>query len=467
MITIGIGRRAAALVAVLLLSILPCAAQDGLAAKVDEYIRGEMEKQRIPGMSLVILRDGQIVHAKGYGLSNVEHRVAVKPETIFQSGSVGKQFTAAAVMLLVEDGKVGLDDRIPKYFPDAPAHWKNITVRHLLTHTAGTTDYPPNFDFRRDYTEDELLKRAAEIPLAFQPGERWSYSNMGYVMLGILISKATGKFYGEFLRERVFTPLGMSTARIITEEEIIPNRSSGYRLAGGQLKHQEWVSRTMNTTADGSLYLTIYDMAKWDAALNGEKLLKRSSLDQIWTPVKLNNGKTYPYGFGWTLREANGHRLIEHGGAWQGFKSFIARYADEKLTVALFANLAQTNPDRIAHGVAVLCDPRLIAADDAAKGPRISAMLKDVLTKSMEGAADSAPFTPEARAILFPEKIKQIGASLKPLGAITGLGPAGRMEDDGIHTFFRYRIVFNDKSMFCRLAVTRDEKIAGLELSEK
>ncbi|MCI0389798.1 MAG: beta-lactamase family protein [Acidobacteria bacterium] len=346
-----------AIVATILLFAVPVLAQDSISAKVDDYVKTEMQKQHIPGLSLAVIKDGQIVYVKGYGFANVEHQIAAKPETIFQSGSVGKQFTAAAVMLLVEDGRIGLDDRITKYFTDAPEHWKNITVRHLLTHTAGTTDYPKDFDFRRDYTEDELLKKASAIPLASQPGERWSYSNMGYVMLGILIGKVTGKFYGDFLQERIFKPLGMTTARIISEADIIPNRSSGYLLVKNELKNQGWVSPTMNTTADGSLYLNVYDMAKWDAALYTEKLLKKSSLDQIWTPVRLNNGKTSPYGFGWGIREANGHRLIEHGGAWQGFKSHISRYVDDKLTVVVFANLAQANPTTIVRGVAAIWLP--------------------------------------------------------------------------------------------------------------
>jgi len=271
---------------------MPCAAQDAVTAKVDDYVKAEMQRQRIPGLSLAVVKDGQIVLAKGYGLANVELQVPAKPETIFQSGSMGKQFTATAVMMLIEEGKLSLDDKISKYFTDAPASWQNITVRHLLTHTAGTTDYPRDFDFRLDYTEDELLKRAEAIPLAFQPGEKWSYSNLGYVMLGILIHKVSGKFYGDFLQERVFHPLGMTTARIISEADIVPNRAAGYRLVKGELKNQDWVSPTLNTTADGALYLTVYDMAKWDAALYTEKLLKRSSLQEMWTPVKLNSGKT-------------------------------------------------------------------------------------------------------------------------------------------------------------------------------
>jgi CubicO group peptidase (beta-lactamase class C family) len=339
---------------VILLFVTLCAAQDGVPAKVDEYISAEMQKQRIPGLSLVVIKDGQIILAKGYGLANVEHQVPVKPETIFQSGSVGKQFTATAVMMLVEEGKIGLNDRIGKYFTDAPESWKDITVRHLLTHTSGTTDYPKDFDFRRDYTEDELLKRAASIPLAFQPGEKWSYSNLGYVMLGILVSKVTGTFYGDFIQERIFRPLGMSTARIISEADIIPNRAAGYRLANGDLKNQQWVSPALNTTGDGSLYLTALDMAKWDVALYGEKILKRSSLEQMWTAVKLNDGKTHPYGFGWGLDEMRGHRIIGHGGAWQGFKSHIARYVDDKLTIVVFANLVQANVQTIVQGVAAI-----------------------------------------------------------------------------------------------------------------
>jgi CubicO group peptidase (beta-lactamase class C family) len=337
-------------------------AQDAIALRVSEYINAEMKRQRIPGLSLAVIKDGHIVLAKGYGLANVELQVPVKPETIFQSGSMGKQFTATAVMMLVEAGKLGLSDRITKYFKDAPKSWQNITVRHLLTHTSGTTDYPNDFDFRRDYTEDELLKAAEAIPLDFRPGEKWSYSNLGYVLLGILIHKVSGQFYGDFLHDRIFEPLGMTTARIISEADIVPNRAAGYQLVKGELKNQEWVSPTLNTTADGAIYLTVYDMAKWDTALYTEKLLKKSSFSEMWTPVKLNDGQTYPYGFGWEFSNVRGHHIIEHDGAWQGFESQISRYVDDKLTVVVFANLSQANPGRIAHGVAAIYNPELSPA---------------------------------------------------------------------------------------------------------
>ena len=352
-------KRSSLPLALLLLLSITCFAQDGVSTKVDDYIRTEMQSQQIPGLALAVIKDGQIVIAKGYGLANVEHQVPVKPETIFQSGSTGKQFTAIAVMMLVEEGKLNLEDKITKYFTDAPEAWRNITLRHLLTHTSGMTDYPSDFDLRRDYTEDELYQRVKSIPLAFQPGDKWSYSNLAYVMLGILIHKVSGKFYGDFLQERVFKPLEMTTARVISEADIVPNRAAGYRVENGQLKNQGWVSPSLNTTADGALYLTIYDMAKWDAALYTEKLLKKSSLEQMWTPVKLNDGKTHPYGFGWALAEVRGRRLIEHGGAWQGFKAHISRYVDDKMTVILFANQIRANQTKLAHGVAAIINPEL------------------------------------------------------------------------------------------------------------
>ena len=334
-------------------------AQDSLVARVDDFVREEMLKQHIPGVSLLVNKDGQTVLARGYGLANVEHQIAVKPEIVFQSGSVGKQFAATAVMMLVEEGKLSLDDKLTKYFTNLPATWANIHVRHLLTHTSGLGDYPSDFNLRLDYTEDELLARVTSTPLGFQPGEKWSYSNLGYLTLGILIGKVTGKFYGDFLQERIFKPLGMTTARIISEADIITNRAAGYRLVDHQLKNQDWVSPTMNTTADGSLYLTVYDLAKWDAALYTENLIKRADIEQMWTPVTLNSGKTHPYGFGWVVGDVRGHRLIQHGGSWQGFHCDIQRYVDDKLTVIGFDNLAQSNLPKIISGVAAIYNPEL------------------------------------------------------------------------------------------------------------
>jgi CubicO group peptidase (beta-lactamase class C family) len=460
-----LGRLLAVTAGMILLFVTPCASQEGASAKVDEYIKAEMQKQRIPGLSLAVIKDGQIILAKGYGLANVEHQVPVKPETIFQSGSVGKQFTATAVMILVEEGKIKLDDSISKYLDNTPKSWSGITVRHLLTHTAGMIMYPYQFGLRNDYTEDELLKHAASIPLTFQPGEKWSYSNLGYFVLGIMISKLTGKFYGDFLKERIFKPLGMNTARVINEADIIPNRAAGYRLEKGELKNQEWVSPTLNSTADGSLYLTVLDMAKWDAALYGEKILKKSSLDQMWTAVKLNNGETYPYGFGWFPSETQGRRVIYHGGGWQGFTSFIGRYVDDKLTVVVFANLAQANSDKIARDVAAIYNPELMAPPVKAiedKEPKVTALVKELVRQFAEGAVDPDLFIPEARAKLFPDAAKQAGAFLKSLGALSLVELVERKEEGG-NRVYRYRLTFKETILFGKIMLTKEGKIAGIQ----
>jgi CubicO group peptidase (beta-lactamase class C family) len=327
---------------------------------VDTYIHSEMQNRQIPGLALLVIRDGNIVKSEGYGFANVELQVPVKPETIFQSGSVGKQFTATAIMMLVEERKLSLDDPLTKFIPDAPQAWKNVKIRHLLSHTGGFTDYPKTFDFRRDYTEDELLKIVEAQPLSFPPGSQWAYSNLGYLTLGIVIHRVTGQFYGDFLHDRIFQPLGMNT-RIMSEADIIPNRAAGYRLVKGQLKNQEWVSPTLNTTADGALYFNILDLARWDAALYTDKLLKPASLEQMWTPVKLSNGKVNSdhYGFGWFIQNVHGHPVIEHAGAWQGFTTNISRYVDDKLTVVVLTNLEAANPSKIAHNVAGLYLPAL------------------------------------------------------------------------------------------------------------
>jgi CubicO group peptidase (beta-lactamase class C family) len=192
--------------------------------------------------------------------------------------------------------------------------------------------------------------------LAYAPGTKWSYSNLGYLTIGILIHRVTGEFYGDFLQRRIFKPLHMSTTRIISEADIVPNRSAGYRWVGGQLKNQEWVSPLLNTTADGSLYFSVLDLAKWDAALYTEKLLRRASLQQMWRVAALRDGKPNAghYGYGWFIGNKQGHHVVEHEGQWQGFETQISRYVDDGLTVVVLTNLAQAQPERIADKVAAI-----------------------------------------------------------------------------------------------------------------
>ncbi len=323
-------------------------------ASIDQFVNAELQREHIPGVAIGIYSRGQLLLVKGYGLANVELNAVVKPETIFQSGSVGKQFVSAAIMMLVEEGKVDLDDSITKYFLHAPNTWQDIRVKNLLSHTSGLAQYESSerigpdgpFYLRLDFTEDQLLEKVEALPIEFKPGEKWNYRNTNYLLLGILIHKVTGTFYADYLQQRIFQPLGMTSTRLISESDIIPNRAAGYDYKYGKLQNQSWVSPTFNSTGDGALYFTVMDLAKWDEALYGTKLLKQSSLDQMWTIFPLNDGKPNPanYGFGWRIDTVNDHKLIDHGGAWQGFTCQISRYVDDSLTIVALTNLNAARP---------------------------------------------------------------------------------------------------------------------------
>ena len=329
---------------------------------VDEFIQGYMRQANVPGIALAIVQSGRLVKAKGYGLANIEHQVAVTPETVFQSASVGKQFTAGGILLLAQDGKLALDDPISKYLIGTPPEWRTITIRHLLTHTSGIGGEDSDWlDLRRDYSESELLAIIASHPLLFLPGDEWSYSNAGYTLLGMIIRSVTGAHWGDFLKKRIFEPLGMMTARVISEQDIVPNRAAGYEVVRGQIQNQSWVAPSHNTLAEGSLYLTVLDLAKWDAALYRDSLLGKSSKEQMWAPVRLNDGTSTTHGLGWFLQDVPGRRAVESNGAWQGFRTYIGRFVDDSLTVIVLGNsTGLREPTLVGHRIAALVRPKLV-----------------------------------------------------------------------------------------------------------
>lgn len=447
---------------------ITCLAQppaNNLPEQIDSLVNSEMQKQQIPGLSIVVVKDGSIMYNKGYGFANLEHQVAVKPETIFQSGSIGKQFTAFAIMLLAEEGKLSLDDHLSKFFPGAPASWDSITVKNLLTHTAGFGDYPDDFNYRADYTEDSLFQIIKNIPLKFRAGERSEYSNLGYVTLGLIIGKVAGKFYGDFLRERVFEPLGMTTARVISEADIIANRAAGYRMENGEIKNHYWVSPTLNTTADGSLYLTSVDMAKWEAGLNAGKLLKSESYQQMWTPVKLNNGSTYPYGFGWRIDSINGKRIIDHGGTWQGFESVIRRYPDARLGIVVFANLLGSNPTRIATRIMELYQPELKPVKLKPikdKEPEVTSLVEMFVKRLIENTVTADMLTPGFANQFLPYS-DRTSAFLKKQGTFQRIELLARKSLENRNRVYHYRLVFSQEALELLVTLTPENKIAGIE----
>jgi CubicO group peptidase (beta-lactamase class C family) len=449
--------------AVLLLAASISGCRGNESERVDAFVRAEMERQKIPGVAVAIVQGGEVVMARGYGLANVEHGVPVRSDTIFQSGSVGKQFTAVAVMLLVEDGKLALDDSIAEYIEEAPRHWRPISIRHLLTHTSGIPDYgEPVVDYRRDYSDEEFVQIAAGLELEFAAGARWNYSNTGYALLGTIVRRASGQFYGDILAERVFAPLGMETARVISEADIVPNRAAGYRLVEGELKNQEWVAPEFNKGADGALYFTALDLVAWDRGLRAGAILSSASWAQVFEPVKLNSGRSFPYGFGWDVEDFADQKVQRHGGSWQGFRADLVRYLGDELTIAVLANLAEAEPDRISDGIAGILNPKLARPELEPipdREPQVTARLEGLLAAAREGRLVPEQFA-YIRAGFFPETAE---AYVELLG---GHGEPERIElierrELGDDRIYGYRMVYADARLRVMLGLAPDEQISA------
>jgi CubicO group peptidase (beta-lactamase class C family) len=395
-----------------LLCVCPAAAQTRSPVdSVDRFVLRELTRQRIPGMSVAVLRGDSLVMARGYGFANLEQRAPATDSTLYAVGSLSKQFTAAAIVQLSELGRLGLDDPITRYLPEGSAVWSAVTIRHLLTHTSGVPQ-DTSLDWRRDYSESELVRSAAK-PLEFQPGKLESYSSTGYALLGVIIHRVTGAPWGDFVRDHIFRPLGMNTARVNSDIEIVPHRAAGYQLVDDTLKNQEWVSPSINSTADCCLSFTVRDLARWSIGLNHAKVLSRAGLEMSWTPVQLNNGGTYPYGFGWNIVEQRGYRRIGHSGSWLGSHATLQRYPDFDLTVIVLLNLAQANSEGIAMGIAGLVEPALTPpylVPGGLKGA-IPPTPVELLLRGIASGKEAPLVTPEFRDT-FPKSRREFIAGL-------------------------------------------------------
>ena len=340
------------------------AASDDLQAKVDERLNAAVKAGQFSG-AVLVARDGRVLVSKGYGMANLETETPNTAQTIFRLGSITKQFTATAILMLQEQGKLSVQDSICKYVADCPAAWQPVTLHHLLSHTAGM----PNFTSFADYektmtmptTVEGLIARFKDKPLDFQPGEKWSYSNSGYVLLGYVIEKASGQSYESFLQERIFTPLGMKSTGYEHSAKVLPHRAAGYEPQGSTLANARYLDMTIPFSA-GGLYSTVEDLYLWDQALYTEKLLSRKSLDTMFTPVKNN------YGYGWGIDTQQGIKAIAHGGGINGFVTFIARYTDAKAVIIVLCNNMRANPGAVVRDLAkmALADKMTPAASEKA-----------------------------------------------------------------------------------------------------
>jgi CubicO group peptidase (beta-lactamase class C family) len=443
---LSLARFAAACVSLAAIAAAPrtMAAEPGNAAPrraaVDAYIASEMRAQAIPGLSLAVLRAGRPVYVKSYGVATLEHPVHVKPDTLFQLGSIGKQFTATAVMLLAREHRLELDDPLSKYLPEIPTSWAKVTLRTMLSHKSGIPQLtPPDrdlLDLHHDYTDEEYVRLAGSLPLDFDPGTDASYSDTAYVLLGIVVNRVAGGFYGDLLTERVFRPLGMTRTRIISDTDIIPDRAAGYEKGpSGALQNQGWVAPALNRTADGSLYSTVLDLAHWDEALGASRILTARETARMWTVDPLNDGSVpyLNYGYGWEINTLRGHRVVEYDGNWQGFQAAMARYDDRHLTVIALTNLSLCRVQRIVHTVAGYFDPAVAHVRSAAADPHpeLTREFRSFIEKAARGTPEPPRLTPAGAHEISAVWSRALARDLRATGAAGGTVFAEEREASG------------------------------------
>ncbi len=444
------------------LVLLPARAS---ADKIDDLVLREMKKSDAPGMSVAVIQNGKVIKLKGYGYANVEHQVRVTPATVFEIGSIGKMFTASLVMKLVEDGKVKLDESIRTYLPEAPPAWGKVTVRHMLTHTSGITrDNPKSFDTKRDYTEADALNMQTEFPLEFQPGEKWSYSNVAYAMLGYMCAKVKGKDRGDLLSELLFNPAGMPTARIISDSEIVKNRAAGYFINDNKFLNQPYESPTSKAEGSAGIYVSLKDMVQWNSALDGDKVLSTKIKTQMWTSAVLNDGTKPDYGFGWMVPEINGHKYMGHSGGVPGFSASYRRFPDDKLAVIVMANTGTASTHKLSRKIATLYIPDVVIVPAVAV-PDTAPALTDALKKFLDGdgATLTEKMTPGMQKVWSKEQVAEYAKELRGYGPRTLVEPI-EIDKDAATYRVKYRkvvllvtLIFDEKGLVQGMGIEEED----------
>jgi len=445
--------------------------------EVDQYVEAFIKKRSIPGLSLAVVRDGKLVKAAGYGLANLELDVPAKPETVYEIGSISKHFTAEAILLLAEDGKLKLDDSLSKYLSEAPDAWKGITLRQILAHTSGLKDWEAAnaLSYRREYTPEEFIKLMAPFPLDFTPGEKWAYSNTGYPLLGMVIERASGKPFEEFMTERIFKPLGMNATRFNHPSHIVPNHAGGYVDEGGVLRKGEPL-RPQVIAPNGGMLTTVLDMAKWEQVFYTERLLKRASLEQMLAPVRLNSGANFNSGLGLFLDAFRGHRLILHNGSTvAGYSAVFYSYPDDKLTVIVLCNIDRGNAvNALATRVASFYGPKMTISalpEQPDPAPETSKQLLQMLSDISQDKESDLLSKEWARFIPPPTKAK-IAVQLRDLNRFAFLETETlRQKFDrlgiAVTQIKRYKLQSGQRTIYYTFEVAEDGRVARLFFEEE
>ena len=406
---------------------------------MDQIVQSHVADHTFMG-SVLVARGTQILFSKGYGSADLEWDVPNAPNTKFRLGSVTKQFTAASILLLEERGKLSVNDPVKKYMPDAPAAWDKITIFHVLTHTAGIPNFTnfPEFPKLEPFptTAAQLVALFRDKPLEFEPGEKWNYSNSGYVLLTWLIEKISGGSYEAFVRENIFTPLGMKDSGYDSNSAVIPHRASGYVLVPGKNQFENAGFVHMSTPQGaGALYSTTEDLLKWEQGLFGGKVLKAASLEKMTTPFKQN------YAFGLQVNTVAGRKVIDHAGGIQGFNTQLTYYPDDKLTVVVLSNVNGAAPTQIAtqlaaiaHGENVLLqterketavDPKILAryvgAYEMAPGVNMLVTLDGNQVLTRLGNQQAVPIFAQSETMFFAKVVDaQIEFAKPDAGGVPG-----------------------------------------------
>jgi CubicO group peptidase (beta-lactamase class C family) len=313
-----------------------------------------MEEFNIPGVLVGVASRGRLVHWKAYGMADVELSVPVTDSTVFEIGSISKEFVSTVVMQLVEEGRLGLDDGIHEHLSFLPSEWLGVTVRQLLTHTSGIPDYEEiqTYEaYRFRFTPEEIIRVAHSRPMDFPPGTGYYYSNTGYFLLSLMVERLEGRSLGQVLHDRIFGPLGMTQSRMADPEDIIPHRASGYYVNGTMELVNRDPTQTSSTLGAGGIVSSVHDMVRWDEALYGTDLLSEASKEAMWTPVVLPSGRNTGYGFGWRVGETQGRWSVGHTGMVAGFVAAFLRIPEEEMAVIVFANRYRASSGRIRDAV--------------------------------------------------------------------------------------------------------------------
>ncbi len=343
----------------LLFGIISASAQiiqpsDEQLSNLDQRIEAYLESNNIPGALVALASRGEIIHLETYGMANVELSSPVTDNTVFEIGSISKQFVSAVVMLLVQENKLGLDATIENFIADIPSEWLGVTVRQLLTHTSGIPDYEEiaSYDiYGERVTPEEIIQIAHSRPMDFAPGTGWYYSNTGYFLLSMIVERVDGQPLGQILKSRIFDPVGMTKTRLADPESIIEHRAAGYWVnKTGELINRR-PTETSSTLGAGGILSSVYDLVKWDEILYGIELLSADSKADMWEPTRLPDGQSTGYGFGWFVNPYNGLVRQSHGGQVAGFVAQFARFPEQEIAVILFMNRYRVNGDPVWRDV--------------------------------------------------------------------------------------------------------------------